>query len=399
MGILTGRPSMDPIHLDHAASTRLDPAVRAEMEPYLEELFGNPSSRHPAGVRAAEALDRARRQVARAVAARPEGVVLTSGGTESNHLAVLGLARAAARAGHVLVGPTEHPSTRGAARALEELGYEVEALALAPDGGLDLEDAARRVRPDTLLVAQVLVQSEVGTVYPVARLARLARSRAPRVRVHVDAVQALGKLDLSLDDLGADTLSLSAHKVHGPKGAGALVVREGVALRPLVPGGGQEHGLRPGTQNVAGAVGLGAAAERADAALEATRAHLAALKEAFARGLEGVPGARLLRAGDESSSAIAAVHFDGAPAEVRMHHLEARGVYVSAGTACQARSHEVSPTWLALGLAPEAARRVLRVSFARTTTLDEVQRAVQALAEVARELDGAGSGRRARALP
>src|SRR5688572_25294568 len=247
------------IYLDHAATTPQDPAVRAAQEPYLGESFGNPSARHAGGVRAAEAMDRARGQLARALGARPEGVVFTSGGTEANNLAVLGLARAAGRRGHALVGPTEHPAVRGPAAALEEEGFEVERLRLTQGGELDLEDAGQRVRPDTVLVAQMLVQNEVGSIYPVARLAKLARARAPCVRVHVDAVQACGKLPCTLDELGADSIAVSAHKLGGPQGSGALVLRQGVEPRPLLIGGGQERGLRSGTQNVAGAVGLGAA--------------------------------------------------------------------------------------------------------------------------------------------
>jgi cysteine desulfurase len=386
---------MEVVYLDHAATTPLSAEVREAMEPLLGPEFGNPSARHPAGVRAAEALDRARGALARALGGRPETVTFTSGGTEANNLAVLGLARATARRGtsrgHVLVGPTEHPSVREPARALAEEGFEVETLRLRDDGALDLDHAAERLRDDTLLVAQVLVQNEVGTVYPVARLARLVRARSPRARLHVDAVQACGKLDVSLEELDADTLAVSAHKLGGPQGAGALLARPGVSLRPLILGGGQEAGLRSGTQNVAGAVGLACAVERGEARREVTLEHLARLRARLVDGLDRLPGAHVLAPGgadDGLAPWIVAVRFEGAPAEVRMHHLEARGLYVSAGSACQASKRELSPTYAALGLTPEEARGVLRLSLGAETTTAQVEAALRALAEVSAELDG-----------
>jgi cysteine desulfurase len=373
--------------------------VREAMEPYLGAAFGNPSSRHVTGCQAADALDHARAEVARVLGARPEEVVFTSGGTEANNLAVFGLARAGgSRGGHVLVGPTEHPSVSEPARELAREGFEVEALRLAANGGLDLEDAAARLRPETVLVAQMLVQNEVGTIYPVSRLARLVRSRAPRARLHVDAVQAVGKLDCSLEELGADTLAVSAHKLGGPKGAGALVTRPGLALRPLIFGGGQERGLRSGTQNVAGAVGLGSALDLAEAERDQVLSRLTALRARLLEGLAELPNAHLLDAGPPAQRApwIVAVRFEGAPAEVRMHHLGAQGLQVSAGSACQAAKGEISPTYAALGLTPDQARGVLRISLGTSTTQTEVQSALAALAEVGAELDGARAGRGSR---
>lgn len=381
---------MDPLYLDNAATTPIAPEVRAAMDPWLTEAFGNPSSRHPLGVRAAEALDRARRQVARAVDGPPAGVTFTSGGTEANNLAVLGFARARARHGrHVVIGPTEHSSVRDSAAALAEEGFEVECAATSPRGVLDLEDLARRLRPDTVLVAQMLVSNELGTRHPVRAAVRAVRSASPHAAVHVDAVQGLGKVELSLEDLGADTLSISAHKIHGPKGTGALVRREGVAPpRPLVFGGGQEDGLRSGTENVAGIVGLGAAAERADAHLPESRGAMAAARRALLAELVSVPGARTVVPDDaESSPAICALLLPGPPAEVWMHHLEAQGVLTSVGSACQAHKKTLSPALLALGLDEDQARRVLRVSFCGSTTVDEAREAGRRLREVARSLE------------
>lgn len=381
---------MTAVYLDHAATTPLDPRVRAAMEPFLGERFGNPSSVHRAGVRAAEALDEARRRIARVVGARPERVVFTGGGSEANALGVLGQARARrARGTHVLVGPTEHPCVRESAARLAREGFEVETLPLDAQGALDLEAAAERLRPDTVLVAQMVVNNEFGSVYAVAELARLARARSPHAAVHLDAVQALGKLELSLPDLGVDSLALSAHKVHGPKGVGALCLADPEPrVEPLIPGGGQEGGLRAGTQNVAGAVAFGVAAELAERDRPRAAAHMRTLRERLVAGLEAL-GARVLAPGAnvrEPSCAILAAVFAGPPAEVRLHHLDARGVAASAGSACQAGKSEISPALLAIGLSADEARRVLRFSLSRDTTAEEVERALAALDEVEREL-------------
>jgi cysteine desulfurase len=380
---------MDALYLDNAATTPLAPEARAAMEPFLGERFGNPSSRHALGVDAARALEEARRQVARLTGAQPEGVVFTSGGTEANNLAVLGLARARAKHGrHVLIGPTEHPCVRDAARALVEEGFELESLRLDGAGGLDLEHARACLRPDTVLMAQMLVNNEFGTLYPLARLARLVRAQTPNACLHVDAVQAVGKVDVALEELGAHSLALSAHKFHGPKGAGALVLARGVRPRPLVFGGEQEQGLRSGTENVAGIVGLGRAAALVEQRLTPARAHFAALRAEFRAGLARLGGAELLAPGGSEGvvDAICSLLLPGAPAEAWQHHLEARGVYTSVGSACQAKKGGLSPALLALGLDEQRARRVLRVSFARETSLTDVRAGLDALCAVAAEL-------------
>jgi len=383
---------VNTIYLDHAATTPLDPAVREAMWPFYEDGFANPSSRHSLGTAAARAIEEAREQVARALGARVEGVVFTSGGTEANNLAVLGLARARRRRGsHVWIGPTEHPCVRAAALALRSEGFEVEVGELGDGARLDLDRFAESLRPDTVLVAQMLVNNEFGTIYPVERLARIARGRAPEALVHVDAVQAFGKVDVSLEGLGVDSLAVSAHKVHGPKGTGALVLADGVRPQPLFHGGGQEADLRSGTENVAGIVGLGVAAELAHERQPRTFAHLGELRDRLRRELEAVPGARLLDPGgaDSVSPSIAAILLPGPPAEVWLHHLEVAGVMTSVGSACQAKKGGSSPALLALGLDEGDARRVLRLSFAHVTTADEVRSATTTLARLHEELAGA----------
>ena len=381
-----------PIYLDNAATTPLSPEVQAAMEPCLRDGFGNPSSRHGLGVRAAEARDGARRVIARALGAGDGAVVFTSGGTEANNLAVQGFARARrARGRHLLVGPTEHSSVRESALALAGEGFEVEFLRLTEGGELDLEHLEGALRPDTVVVAQMLVNSELGTVYPLGRVARLVRRSAPHAALHVDAVQAVGKVEVALIELGIDALALSAHKIHGPKGVGALVLAPGVdPPQPLLFGGGQERGLRSGTENVAGAVGLGRAVEIATGELEAATRNMGAARARLAERLAAVEGVRPLEAGRERAPSVLAVLLPGPPAEVWLHHLEREGVLTSVGSACQANRGGISNTLLALGLGEEEARRVLRFSFSPATTLDEVEAAAERLTRVAAEL-GAGA--------
>jgi len=381
----------NPIYLDNAATTPLDPAVRAAMLPFLEAEFGNPSSRHRPGQRAAEAIERARLDVARALGARAADVVFTSGGTEANNLGVQGSARARAKHGrHVLFGPTEHPCVRDSALALAEEGFEVETLRLATGGALDLEHLASALRPDTILVAQMLVQNEFGTIYPLREVAQLVRARSPHAAVHVDAVQALGKVDISIRTLGADSVAVSAHKVHGPKGSGALVTAGTIPLRPIFFGGGQQQGRRPGTENVAGIVGLGVAARLAVDGRETACASMRRCRELLAQRIAAIPGARVLQPGADAggvSPSILSVVIPGAPSEVRMHHLEELGIVVSAGSACHAKSGDTSPALAAIGLRADEAKCMLRFSFSRETSEADVGSAADALEGVCRKLE------------
>jgi cysteine desulfurase len=390
--MLVGVTTPAAIYLDNAATTPLDPRVRAAMSPWLDGEFGNASSRHRQGQRAHAAIDEARGRVARAVGAERAHVIFTSGGTEANSLGVLGSARARRKHGkHVILGPTEHPCVRESALALRDEGFEVESARLSSDGSFDLEHLESRLRGDSILIAQMLVQNEVGTIYPVREIARLAHALAPHAAVHVDAVQAFGKMELSIHELGADSLAISSHKVHGPQGAGALITRGSIPLRPLVFGGGQEHGLRSGTENVAAIVGFGRAAELARTELETTCAHLESLRKSCLDRLAKLKRARVLVFSSDRAHptlpAIVAVILPGAPSEVRMHHLEEMGVIVSAGSACHSHKSEASPTMLAMGVSAEDARSILRLSFSRFTTRADIERGIDALEVVCDKLE------------
>jgi len=386
-------------YFDHAATSPLDEEVRQAM---LEVLAApsNPSSRHGLGVAAAEQLDLARRRVARACAVEPRDVTFTSGGTEANNLGLMGaLTARSAREGRVLFGAGDHPSVREAATATcLEHGLDAVELALDAHGGLDLVELEGQLGTDTQLVSVLLVSNELGSIAPLRQITRLVRRSAPDAHVHVDAVQALGKLELGIEELGlrdvrSATLALSAHKVHGPAGAGALVHIGAPGIAPLMHGGGQEAGLRSGTENVAACAGFGLAARKAADTVQEHAAAASSARATLEAGLEQIAGATTLIAHDAGSAwpGICAVELPGAPAEVWQHHLEQRGVYVSVGSACQSNKEGVSPALLALGLPVKRARQVARLSFSRATSSSAVELALSHLVEVGATLQGASA--------
>ncbi len=386
---------MKHVYLDNAATTPVDPRVLEAMRPFEEEQFGNPSSRHRLGVFAAKALDVARGHLARATGADPLRISFTAGGTEANNLAMVGLARAAVSHGkHVVVGPTEHSSVRDSALALRDEGFEVEFMRLDAEGGLDLEHAATLMRKDTVLVTQMVASNEFGTVYPVRELARIMRARSPHAILHADGVQALGKLDVDLRELGCDSLSVSAHKIHAPKGTGALVLGRELPLRPLCFGGAQEGRVRPGTQNAAGIVAFGEAIRLCEADRTEASARMHGLRAKMAKGLRKLPGTRVLEPGGEGYTflpTVLSVLMPGVPAEVRLHHLDDKGVMASAGAACHASATSVNPALMALGLNLEQARSVLRFSFGRSTTDEDIEHGLRVVAEVTQDLEALSS--------
>jgi cysteine desulfurase len=375
-----------PIYLDNAATTRADPRVVEAVVRCLREDYGNASSLHRLGISAGQALAAARAQVAAAVEATPAEVVFTSGGTEANGLAVLGAA-GAARGRHAVASAVEHPSVLGSLELLEEQGWEVTLVPVDAEGRVDPGTFVAAVRSDTAVAALMLVQNEVGAIQPVAEVGARLRRAGSRCVFHVDAVQGLGKLPLSLRDLACDTLALSAHKVHGPKGVGALVVRAGVRLRPLIGGGSQERGVRPGTENVPGCAGFGVAAALAVAELAAAVPRLTELRDRLvARVLEGEPGARLVGPppGPRRACYSATLAFPKVPAEPLLHALEARGVYVSSGSACASRQRGRSHVLVAMRLPDDL--ETIRVTLSRETTAAEIDAAVAAILAGVREI-------------
>jgi cysteine desulfurase len=368
------------IYLDNAASTRVAPEVAQALAPYFSEHYGNPSSLHRMGIEAERAVKQARLQVAHAVGAAPEQVFFTSGGTEANALGVLG---APARGRGVVVSALEHPSVVGSAKLRG--GESVRTVAVSRSGVVDADAFAGACSDDVAVAACMLVSNELGTVQPIAEIAARLRTRGFRGQLHVDAVQALGKLPIRLGELGADSIALASHKIHGPKGVGAIVVRPGVTLRPLWGGGKHEAGVRPGTENVPGIVGFGHAAELAAQACQSgAMTRIAELRDRLCTHVTAcVPGARVACADSPRAPHIAALVFPGVLAEPLLHALEARGIFVSAGSACHSHERGPQPVAALLGLGPFDG--MIRVSLARTTTSEEIDQAARAIPEAVRE--------------
>ena len=372
------------VYLDNAATTRVAEEVAQAMVQSMTIDFGNPSSAHRLGGDAARRLEAAREQVARAIGGEPRDVYFTSGGTEANALGTLGVAEVS-RGRHVVVSAIEHPSVLEAARRLGGRGFEITEVAPESSGVVSVDRLVDAVRADTALVSVMRVQNELGTVQPIFEAARAIKEKAPRAHVHVDAVQALGKLSIDVGGQPIDSLAISAHKIHGPKGAGALWLRRGARVASLTIGGGQERGVRPGTENLPGAIGFGLAAEMAE------RARAKASKDWAALGARLVAGARTLFPslrvnGDARHAAphILSLGFAGVVAEPLLHALEARGVFVSAGSACAAKDKKPSAALRAIGVPDDVG--VLRFSFGRFTTLEDIDRALAALAGALAEL-------------
>lgn len=379
------------VYLDHAATTPLDPRVLQAMLPALTEGWGNPSSIHAEGRAARKALDGARRTIAELLGARPAEIVLTSGGTEADVLAVRGVVAAArARTGsvpHVVTTPIEHHAVLHTVQELERVGAcAVTYLPVDGEGFIDPADVERAVQDDTALVSIMYANNEVGTIEPVAEAARAAKGRNPRVTVHTDAVQAAGSLDLDVERLGVDLLSLAAHKIGGPKGAGLLYVRAGTPLAPVALGGAQERDRRAGTENVAGAVGFAAALRLADEERTGRVAHTARLRD---RLLDELPAAApdLTINGPRDRSRRLANNVNGSfttlETEAVLMHLDLAGIAASSGSACSSGSLEPSHVLTALGLPERHARNSLRLTVGAETTDAGIDRVIAVLAAFA----------------
>jgi len=360
------------IYADHAATTPVRPEVVAAMLAHFDQNGFNASSLHAEGRRAKATLDDARERVARALGTRPREIVFTGGGSEADNLAILGVARARRADGrHIVSAASEHNAVLHALDVLRDDGFEITILPVDAEGRIEPEAFAAALRPATVLASVMLANNELGTLHPIRALAALARERG--VVFHTDAVQAPGRVPLDVAELGADLLSLSAHKFYGPKGVGVLYVRTGTPLAPLVVGGGQEAGLRAGTENVAGIAGLAAALEFAVADLPQEAARLVALRDHFEAGLRAsVPGTRVNAADAQRLPNISSVAFDGVDATELLIRLDLEGVAVSSGSACAAGSTGPSHVLAAIGAPDWAARGTIRFSFGRLTRRQEV---------------------------
>jgi cysteine desulfurase len=377
--------SLRRVYLDHSATTPVDPRVVAALLPFLTEKFGNASSVHFFGQEARAAVDRARREVALLMGARPNEVVFLSGGTEANNLAIRGLAEAAEPHGrHIITSEIEHSSVRGICDALEKKGWEITRLPVYDDGIVRTEDVRAALRPDTVLVTLMLANNEIGTIQPIEEIGALIneeRARGNRhLKFHTDAVQAAGRMALDVEKLGCDMLSLSAHKLYAPKGVGALFVRRGVRLMTQTVGGHQERERRAGTESVAGIVAFGAAARLAYEELDERIIQVREVRDYFEAGVaERVPDIVFNGNPERRLPHLSNISFRYIEGEGLLINLDLQGVAVSTGSACSSGSLEPSPVILAMGRNDELARGSIRFSFGKDNTRADIDYVLEVL--------------------
>jgi len=377
------------IYLDHAATTPVRPEALEAMLPFFSERFGNPSTLYRLGQDARKALEDARETVAQVLGCRPSEVVFTGGGTEADNLAIKGVALALQPrgGGHIVTTAIEHHAVLHPCHQLERMGFRVTYLPVDRHGWVDPDAVARAITEDTFLVSVMYANNEVGTVEPIPEIARAVRQRAQAlgrpIYLHTDAVQAAGFLDLSVDRLGVDLLTLSAHKFYGPKGVGALYVRKGTPLTPLLAGGGQEGDRRSGTENVPGIVGMAVALRLAEEEREEAARHCARLRDRLqARLLERVEGVRVNGHPHHRLPNNLHLCVEGVEGEQLVMALDLQGICVSTGSACSTGSLEPSHVLTAMGYPPELARGSLRITLGRENTEEEMDRVADALADL-----------------
>lgn len=389
-------------YLDHAATTPVRPEVLEKMLPFFTERFGNPSSLYAMAGEARYGLDEAREQTAAVLGSRTSEIVFTGGGSESNNLAIKGLAalrsgsssESGSGRGHIITTAIEHHAVIHPVEQLEKMGFEATYIGVDSTGRVDPDEFAAAVRPDTFLASVMLVNNEVGTIQDVAEISRRTREAArivgTNILIHTDAVQAAGKLSLNVDELGVDLMSLSGHKIYGPKGVGVLFVRRGVELEPLIAGGGQENQRRSGTENVALIAGLGEALTLSEAERASSRERMIHLCDRLIEGVaERIPNSSFNGnlSSDSRVPEIANFSFPGVEGEPVLLGLDFKGIAASSGSACSSASLEPSHVLLAMGVSPELAVGSVRISMGRDTTKTDVDDVLQALSAVLEQLE------------
>jgi len=377
---------MRRVYLDHAATTPVHPQVVRAMDEVMLEVWGNPSSLHSFGREARQRLDAAREAVARLIGARPAEIVFTGGGTEADNLAIRGVAQARrARGRHIITSRIEHHAVLHTCETLEDEGFEVTYLPVDRHGRVDPDDVRRALTPETVLVTIMLANNEVGSIQPVAEIARIARDAG--ACVHTDAVQCVGNTPVDVDDLAVDLLTLSAHKMYGPKGVGALYARQGTGIRPIIHGGAHEHELRAGTENMPGIVGLGKAAAVAATELPQRVEHVAALRDRFVAQLQSrLKGVTLNGHPSQRLPNNANLSFAWVEGEAILLGIDARGIAASTGSACTSARIEASHVLTAMGVPAQEAQGALRFTFGRENTPEDVDLAVEAISETVERL-------------
>lgn len=375
-------------YLDNSATTRCSDRSCQLMVDLLTKDYGNPSSLHMKGIEAERFVETAKKKIAKTLRVSEKEIIFTSGGTESNNLAIIGAAMANRRAGnHIITTSIEHASVENPMEFLKEQGFDITYLSVDENGIISLEELEEAVTEQTILVSMMQVNNEIGAIEPVAEAAELIKKKNPATLIHVDAIQSYGKMYIYPKKLGIDMLSVSGHKIHGPKGSGFLWVKEKTKLKPLILGGGQQKGMRSGTENVPAIAGLGEAAEEIYENLDEKRAHLYGLKQRFIDGIEKLEGTHVNgKTGEDSAPHIVSVSFEGIRSEVLLHSLEDRGIYVSSGSACSSNNHagkqKGSKTLRNIHLKENLLDSTLRFSFSVHTTEEEIDYALEVLGEL-----------------
>lgn len=383
------------IYLDYAATTPVDPLVLVAMQPYFSRVFGNPSSLHWFGQQATQAVDEARIKVARLIGAKTEEIVFTSGGTEANNFALKGAAYVLKGQGnHIITTKIEHHAILHPCQFLEKNGFNVTYLSVDKDGLVNLDTLAQAITPQTILISIMHANNEIGVIQPVQKISAIIKDKikSPKQKIyfHTDAVQTVGHIPININDLDVDLLSMSAHKIYGPKGVGALYIKSGIKLEPLLHGGEQEHNRRASTENVAGIVGFGQACELAEKELSQESKRLKELRDYFIKTiLEKIKYSRLNGHPQERLPNNINISFEGIEGESMLISLDMTGIACSTGSACSSKTLEPSHVLMALGLAPEIAHSSLRFSLGKQTTkkdldytIGELTRIVQRLREI-----------------
>ncbi|MCH5263326.1 MAG: cysteine desulfurase [Lachnospiraceae bacterium] len=372
------------VYLDNSATTRCFDDAAQLMHKIMCEDYGNPSSMHHKGVEAEQYLRYAKETIAKILKVNEKEIVFTSGGTESDNIAVIGAAMANHRRGrHLITTAIEHPAILQPMAYLENQGFQVTYLPVNSEGRISLQDLEQAIREDTILVSIMHTNNEIGSVQPIAEAGALIKRTNPRTLFHVDAVQGFGKFRIYPAKMQIDMLSVSAHKIHGPKGIGFLYIREGTKVSPIIYGGGQQKGMRSGTENVPAIAGLAKAAELVYANLDEDMDRMYELREMFIRGVSDIEHVKVNGCSDRGGAAhIVSLSVRGVRSEVLLHALEERGIYVSAGSACAAKKQQTSATLKAIGMEKDLLDSTIRFSFSVFTTKEEIQYTIQVLSEV-----------------
>ncbi len=374
------KPVIMEAYFDNSATTKVYPAVKDIMIKVMEEDYGNPSSLHMKGVEAERYIKKAAESIAKTLRCKPEEIIFTSGGTEANNLALIGTALAKKRLGkHIISTTIEHASVSATLDFLKSQGYEITLIGTDDKGIVNPQKVADAVREDTILVSCMMVNNEIGAIEPVAEISAAVKKKNPAVYMHVDAIQAYGKIPVFPSKTGADLISISGHKIHGPKGSGALYVKKGILIRPIIYGGGQGNGMRSGTENVPAVAGFGVAAEESFRDFDKKTDHIREVRDYLREKLTSLPDVY-----DNSGDAphIASFSFVGVRSEVMLHSLEDRGIYTSSGSACSSHKRAASSVLTSIGLTKDRLESTLRFSIGEDNTPEQVDYIYEVISEL-----------------